>query len=346
MIKVGIIGSTGYAGAVLTKLLINHPNVQIVFLASHSYANNKFHSVYGNFKNIIETTCISSDDVEENYLDKIDVLFTALPSGKTFSVVPKALNKGVKVIDLGADYRLKSKSTYEEWYKIDHPCSNLLSKAVYGLPEIAKDKIKSSNLIANPGCYPTASSLALIPLLKYDLVEKSSIIIDAKSGVSGSGRKASIGNLYVECNESVKAYGVTTHRHTPEIEQTLSYVAKDNINLIFTPHLIPMDRGILSTCYGNLKKAVTLNDVYNLYKEFYKNEPFIRILDELPETRWVKGSNYCDIGIRIDKRTNKIVTLAAIDNLMKGAAGQAVQNMNIMYGIDEKTGLQIVPMFP
>ncbi|MFL0250814.1 N-acetyl-gamma-glutamyl-phosphate reductase [Clostridium neuense] len=346
MIKIGIIGSTGYAGAVLTKLLINHPNVQIVFLASHSYANNKFNSVYGNFKNILEASCIDSEDAVENYLQKIDVLFTAMPSGKTFSIVQKAISKNVKVIDLGADYRLKSKATYEEWYRIDHPCSNLLSKAVYGLPEIAKMKIKASNLIANPGCYPTASSLALIPLLKYDLIEKNSIIIDAKSGVTGSGRKASIGNLYVECNESVKAYGVTTHRHTPEIEQTLSYVAKDNINLVFTPHLIPMDRGILSTCYGSLKKEITLNDVYSLYKEFYKNEPFIRILDELPETRWVKGSNYCDIGIRIDKRTNKIVILAAIDNLMKGAAGQAVQNMNIMYGLDEKTGLEIIPMFP
>lgn len=346
MIKIGIIGSTGYAGAVLTKLLINHPNVKIVFLASHSYANNKFYSIYRNFKNITEISCIDSDDVGENYLDKIDVLFTALPSGKTFSVVPKAINKGVKVIDLGADYRLKSKETYEQWYKIDHPCSNLLTKAVYGLPEIEKDKIKSSNLIANPGCYPTASSLALIPLLKYDLVEKSSIIIDAKSGVTGSGRKASINNLYVECNENIKAYGVTTHRHTPEIEQTLSYIAKDNINLIFTPHLIPMDRGILATCYGSLRKKIALNDIYDLYKGFYKNEPFVRIIDELPETRWVKGSNYCDIAIRIDNRTNKIVVLSAIDNLMKGAAGQAVQNMNIMYGLNEKTGLEIVPMFP
>jgi len=345
MIKIGIIGSTGYAGAVLTKLLLNHPNVQIVFLASHSYANNKFSCIYGNFKNILETACINSDDVEK-YLNKIDVLFTALPSGKTFEIVPKAIKSGVKVIDLGADYRLKSKETYEAWYKIKHPCSNLLSEAVYGLPEIAKDEIKSSNLIANPGCYPTASSLALIPLLKYDLIEKNSIIIDAKSGVTGSGRKASIGNSYVECNESVKAYGVTTHRHTPEIEQTLSYIAKDNINLVFTPHLIPMDRGILSTCYGNLKKEISLNYIYDLYKEFYKNDPFIRIIDELPETRWVKGSNYCDIAIRIDKRTNKIIALAAIDNLMKGAASQAVQNMNIIYGLNEKTGLEIVPMFP
>lgn len=346
MIKIGIIGSTGYAGAVLTKLLINHPNSQIVFLASHSYANNKFNSVYGNFKNILEVPCIDSDDAIEHYLEKINVLFTAIPSGKTFSIVPKAISKGIKVIDLGADYRLKSKATYEEWYKINHPCSSLLSKAVYGLPEIAKSKIKTSNLIANPGCYPTASSLALIPLLKYDLIDKTSIIIDAKSGVSGSGRKTSVGNLYVECNESVKAYGVTTHRHTPEIEQTLSYVAKEDINLTFTPHLIPMDRGILSTCYGSLKKQITLNDIYSLYKNFYKNEPFVRILDELPETRWVKNSNYCDIAIRIDKRTNKIIVLAAIDNLMKGAAGQAIQNMNIMHGLDEKTGLEIVPMFP
>ncbi|PJI09658.1 MULTISPECIES: N-acetyl-gamma-glutamyl-phosphate reductase [Clostridium] len=345
MINVGIVGATGYAGEVLTWLLNNHPNVNLVFLASHSYGNTAFSSTYCNFKNIIENLCIDDSEVENN-LNKIDILFTALPSGKTFSIVQKAVKAGVKVIDLGADYRLKSAETYETWYHIKHECKELLKNSVYGLPEICKDKIKTANLVANPGCYPTASSLALIPLLHHKLIEPNSIIIDAKSGVSGAGRKASTNNLFIECNDSVKAYGVAGHRHTPEIEQTLSSVAKENITLTFTPHLIPMSRGILSVCYSNLKETLALNKVYDIYKEFYTNNHFIRIIDDLPETRWVKGSNYCDIAIRIDKRTNRIIVLSAIDNLMKGAASQAVQNMNIMYNLDEKTGIDLTPMFP
>ncbi|KHD38519.1 N-acetyl-gamma-glutamyl-phosphate reductase [Clostridium acetobutylicum] len=345
MIQAGIIGATGYAGEVLTWLLNNHPNVNLVFLASHSHGNSSFNSTYGNFTNVIENLCIDDNEVEGN-LDNIDILFTALPSGKTFSIVKKAVEKKVKVIDLGADYRLKSAEVYKEWYNINHECTELLKDAVYGLSEIYREKIKTSNLIANPGCYPTASSLALIPLLKNNLIDTSSIIIDAKSGVSGAGRKASTNNLFIECNDSIKAYGVASHRHTPEIEQTLTNEAKEKITLTFTPHLVPMNRGILSVCYSNLKKEIELNEVYAIYKEFYKNEPFIRIIDTLPETRWVKGSNYCDIAIRIDKRTNKIIVLSAIDNLMKGAASQAVQNMNIMYGLAEKTGIDLTPMFP
>lgn len=345
MIKVGIMGSTGYSGAVLTKLLINHPNAEIIFLASHSYNGEDFSSIYRNFKGITNLLCIGDAEVPE-YLQKIDLLFTALPSGAAFSIVKKAISLGVKVIDLGADYRLKSKETYESWYNIKHQCSDLLKEAVYGLPEMYREEIKTSSLIGNPGCFPTASTLALIPLLKSHLIEENSIIIDAKSGVSGAGRKASTNNLYVECNESIKAYGVTTHRHTPEIEQTLSKAAGTDIKLIFTPHLVPMDRGILATCYGNLKKSIELKDLYYIYEEFYNNEPFVRIIEEIPETRWVKGSNYCDIGLRIDKRTNRVIALGAIDNLMKGASSQAVQNMNIMYNLDEKTGINIVPMFP
>lgn len=345
MINVGIVGATGYAGEVLTWLLNNHPNVNLVFLASHSYGNTAYNSTYCNFKNIIENLCIDDSEVENN-LNKIDILFTALPSGKTFSIVQKAIKAGVKVIDLGADYRLKSAEIYEEWYHIKHECKELLKEAVYGLPEIYRDKIETANLIANPGCYPTASSLALIPLLQHKLIEPNSIIIDAKSGVSGAGRKASTNNLFIECNDSVKAYGVAGHRHTPEIEQTLSNAANENITLTFTPHLIPMSRGILSVCYSNLKETLTLNKVYDIYKEFYTNNHFIRIIDDLPETRWVKGSNYCDIAIRIDKRTNRVIVLSAIDNLMKGAASQAVQNMNIMYNLDEKTGIDLTPMFP
>ncbi|MCR3759805.1 N-acetyl-gamma-glutamyl-phosphate reductase [Clostridium felsineum] len=345
MIRVGIIGATGYAGEVLTWLLNNHPNVNLVFLASHSYGNSPFSSTYGNFTNIIEDLCIDTVKVYDN-LDNIDILFTALPSGKTFSIVKKALENGVKVIDLGADYRLKSYETYEEWYNITHQGKELLKNAVYGLSEIYREKIKTSNLIANPGCYPTASSLALIPLLKHKLIDTNSIIIDAKSGVSGAGRKASTNNLFIECNDSIKAYGDAHHRHTPEIEQTLSYEANENILLTFTPHLVPMNRGILCACYSNLNKKIKLEEIYSIYKEFYNNELFIRIIDKLPETRWVKNSNYCDIGIRIDQRTNKIIVFSAIDNLMKGAASQAVQNMNIMYGLPEQTGINLTPMFP
>ncbi len=345
MIKAGIIGSTGYAGQQLTWLLHYHKNVEVDFLSSHNHAGSAYAQVYPNYKGFIQKKCIDISSAEEK-LSYIDVLFIALPHGKAFHLAEKAIKLGVKVIDLGADFRLKSSDLFKKWYQLDHPCAYLLQDAVYGLPEIYKEKIKNTSLVANPGCYPTASILGLAPLLKSKLVDFSSIIIDAKSGVSGSGRKANTGSLFAECNESVKAYGLPAHRHTPEIEQELSNLSEEDIKLSFTPHLIPMNRGILATCYANLKENIGEEELYQLYKQFYKDAYFVRVREDIPETRYVRGSNFCDIGIRIDPRTKRVIILSAIDNLVKGAAGQAVQNMNLMFGFNETEGLTLLSMAP
>lgn len=343
MINVGVVGATGYAGQQLIWFLNNHSDVNIEFLTSHSYENISFSQVYPNYRGFVDDKCIKIQEAEER-LCTIDVLFIALPHGKSFDLARKALAKGVKVIDLGADFRLNSPEIYKEWYGLEHNAVDLLEDAVYGLVEIYRDKIKNKNLIANPGCYTTASILALYPLVKENLIELDSIIIDAKSGVSGAGRDLKITSLYGECNESIKAYGVTTHRHTPEIEQELSIAAGKDISLVFTPHLVPMNRGILSTCYGKLKKAISEEEIYEIYNKYYGKEQFIRIIKEIPETRNVKGSNLCDIGLRVDKRTNRAIVVSAIDNLIKGAAGQAIQNMNLIFGLEENKGIDVLPM--
>lgn len=343
MIKGGIVGATGYAGQQLIWLLHNHSEVCIKFISSHNYADAEFSEVYPSYNKFIQKRCISMQKAEERLSD-IDVLFIALPHGKAFDITKKALSKGIKVIDLGGDFRLDSPKIYEEWYGVKHEANSLLKDAVYGLVEINRKKVKKSNLIANPGCYTTASILALYPLVKEKLIDVDSIIIDAKSGVSGAGRSLKAQSLYAECNESIKAYGVTNHRHTPEIEQELSKAAGEDITLVFTPHLVPMNRGILSTCYGKLKGNITEESLKNIYKEFYKNEYFIRVINDIPETRNVRGSNLCDIGLRVDKRTNRVIVISAIDNLIKGAAGQAVQNMNVMFGFRENMGIDILPM--
>ncbi|NMM61326.1 N-acetyl-gamma-glutamyl-phosphate reductase [Clostridium sp. P21] len=345
MIKVGIIGSTGYAGQQLVWLLQNHPSIEIVFLCSHSYENTLYKDIYKNFNGFIDDLCINIHEAEYK-LNCINMLFLALPHGKSFNITKKALEKGVKVIDLGADFRINSENIYEQWYKVKHTSPELLKESVYGLTELNRNHIKKASLIANPGCYPTASILALAPLLKLNLVDKSSIIIDAKSGISGAGRNASIGNIFAECNESIKAYSVGEHRHTPEIEQELGLICNDNITLTFTPHLVPMNRGILSVCYSKLICKKSQEEIYKIYKDFYKNEFFIKITDTMPETRWVKGSNLCHIGIRLDERTGRVIIASCIDNLIKGAAGQAVQNMNLMFNLDEKTGLDFPAMMP
>ncbi|MCT4606588.1 MAG: N-acetyl-gamma-glutamyl-phosphate reductase [Marinisporobacter sp.] len=345
MIRVGIIGATGYAGQQLVWLLHQHKSTEIIFLSSYSYADHSFSDIHPQYDRFLENVCINIQSIE-NKLHEIDLLFIALPHGKSFEITKKALNLGVKVIDLGADFRLKNPLSYEKWYGLQHSCINLLSASVYGLPEIHRKAIKKAQLIANPGCYPTASILALAPILKHGLIDTKSIIIDAKSGVSGAGRKASIPTLFAECNESIKAYGVGGHRHTPEIEQETSNIYGKEITLSFTPHLIPMNRGILATCYINLKEKQSQEDLYILYKDFYKDECFIRIRKNLPETKWVKGTNLCDIGLCVDERTGRVIILSAIDNLMKGAAGQAVQNMNILFGLKETEGLELLPMNP
>lgn len=345
MVNIGIVGATGYAGEQLAWILHNHPNANVEFYNSHNYANIQFDKIYGNYSSFIEDKCISMEEAF-NRLDKIDVLFIALPHGKAFDLTKQALNLGVKVIDLGADFRLNSDEVYKTWYGIEHELPALLENAVYGLCELNREKIKQCNLLANPGCYPTATILGLAPLLKNKLIKTDSIIVDAKSGVSGAGRSASIASLFTECNESIKAYGAPGHRHTPEIEQELGKIAKENLVVSFTPHLVPMNRGILSTCYGSLEKTVTTEELLDIYRDFYKGEYFVKVINELPETRWVRGSNLCHIGLRVDKRTNRVLVVSAIDNLVKGAAGQAVQNMNLMFNFKETTGLEFLAMAP
>jgi len=345
LVKAGIVGATGYAGEQLVWLLYKHPKVNVEFYCSHSYADIPYNEIYSNYYGFIEDICVSMETAISN-LSNIDVLFIALPHGKSFKITEKALSLGVKVIDLGADFRLKSKEVYEEWYGVKHESNQLLTNAVYGLTELNREAIKRCTLVANPGCYPTATILALTPLLKNAIIDIDSIIVDAKSGVSGAGRAANIGSLFTECNESIKAYAVSSHRHTPEIEQELSKASSENVMITFTPHLVPMNRGILSTCYGTLKKDITTLDLIALYREFYKDDYFIKILNGLPETRWVRGSNLCHIGIKVDIRTKRVIIISAIDNLIKGAAGQAVQNMNIMFGLKETTGLEVIAMVP
>ncbi len=346
MIKVGIIGSTGYAGNELVRLLIQRNDVQILWYGSHSYIDKKYADVYRNFFEIVDAKCM--DDNLEELVSLVDVVFTATPQGLCSKLVSEEILQKVKVIDLSADFRIKDVNRYEQWYGIEHKSPQFIDEAVYGLCEINRDKIKDARLIANPGCYPTCSILSIQPLLKAGLIDVNSIIIDAKSGTSGAGRGAKVDNLYCEVNESIKAYGVTVHRHTPEIEDQLGYIAGKDVVINFTPHLIPMNRGILITAYATLNRQVTYEEVKLLYDNCYAKEKFVRVLDKnvCPETRWVHGSNFIDVNFRIDERTNRIIMMGAMDNLVKGAAGQAIQNMNIMFGLPEDTGLKQIPLFP
>ena len=347
MIKAGIIGATGYAGAELVRLLLGHKEVEIKWFGSRSYVGEQYSKIYGNTFKLVNEECL--DDNLEELCDEVDVIFTATPQGFLASHMNEKILSKVKVIDLSADFRIKDVATYEEWYKIEHKSPEFIKEAVYGLCEINREDIKGKRLVANPGCYTTCSILSIYPLIKEGLIDKDSIIIDAKSGTSGAGRGAKVNNLYCEVNESIKAYGVGTHRHTPEIEEQLGYACNDTLKVIFTPHLVPMNRGILVTAYANLKdKNVSYETIRAAYEKYYKDEYFIRILDKdvCPETRWVEGSNYFDVNFKIEPRTGRVIMMGAIDNLVKGAAGQAVQNMNILFGFKENEGLQIVPMFP
>lgn len=346
MIKAGIIGATGYAGAELVRLLTAHRDATVVWYGSRSYIDRRYADVYRNMFELVEGTCL--DDNMEALAEEADVIFTATPQGLCASLVTEEILSRAKIIDLSADFRIKDAAVYEEWYKLEHKSPQFIPEAVYGLPEINREKIKDARLVANPGCYPTCSFLSIYPMVKEGLIDPGSIIIDAKSGTSGAGRGAKVQNLFCEVNENIKAYGVTTHRHTPEIEEQLGYAAGEPVRIIFTPHLIPMQRGILITAYGNLKKEVSYQEVKAIYDHYYKEERFVRVLDkgETPETRWVEGSNYVDVNFAIDKRTNRIIMMGAMDNLVKGAAGQAVQNMNLMFGLPEEEGIMQVPMFP
>lgn len=347
MIKVGIIGSTGYAGQELVRLLLQHPEAEIVWYGSRSYIDQSYHKVYQNMFRLVDQVC--QDDNMEELAEQADVIFTATPQGFCASLMKESILERTKIIDLSADFRLKDVSVYEEWYKISHAAPQYLQEAVYGLCEINREEIKTARLIANPGCYTTCSILTAYPLIKEGLIDPSTLIIDAKSGTSGAGRSAKTGNLFCEVNESIKAYGIASHRHMPEIEEQLGYAAGRPVLLNFTPHLVPMNRGILATEYASLTDpSVTEKTVREVYEAYYGKEYFIRLLEEgtYPETRWVEGSNFLDINVKIDRRTGRIIMIGAIDNLVKGAAGQAVQNMNLVFGLEENTGLQLVPLFP
>ena len=340
MIKAGIIGATGYAGQQLASLLVNHPEAEIKFVSSNSYAGQLFSDIYPQFYKILDMPLLSTEEAKAAMSD-VDVVFTALPNGLVFELAQLALEKGIKIIDFSADFRLDDPDVYEEWYKTEHTAKYLISKQVYGLAELWRDKIKGADLIANPGCYTTASILAISALLREDgLVDTDHIIIDAKSGITGSGRKKDLSLLYAEAGESVKAYGIAHHRHTPEIEQELSKVAGKEIQVQFTPHLMPMKRGILATIYVDLKKDVTEDDLYAVYEKYYGDENFIRIRRGMCETRFVVGTNFCDISVRVDRRTHRAIITSCIDNMVKGAAGQAVQNMNVAFGLEETAGLK------
>lgn len=346
MIKAGIIGSTGYAGQELVRLLMQHKDAEIVWYGSRSYIDQKYYDVFHNMFEIVEDKCL--DDNMEELAEKADVVFTATPQGLCSSLVSEEVLSKTKIIDLSADFRIKDVNRYEEWYGLKHQSPEFIAEAVYGLCEINREDIKKARLIANPGCYPTCSALSIYPMAKERLIDMNSIIIDAKSGTSGAGRGAKVNNLYCEVNENIKAYGVATHRHTPEIEDQLSYASGEKVVLNFTPHLVPMNRGILVTAYADLKKDVSYEEIREIYDSYYKEEKFVRVLekDVCPETRWVEGSNYVDVNFKIDQRTGRIIMMGAMDNLVKGAAGQAVQNMNLMFGLDEAEGLELVPMFP
>ena len=344
MIKVGIIGATGYAGAELVRILKGHPDAEIVWLGSKSYTDRPFSEIYGSMFGIADEKCMGED--MQALAEAADVIFTATPQGLCASLVSEEILNKVKIIDLSADFRIKDASRYEAWYGIHHPSPQFLEEAVYGLPERNRDRIAKARIIATPGCYPTCSILSVCPAMKAGLIDPDTVIIDAKSGTTGAGRGAKTANLFCEVNENIKAYGVANHRHTPEIEDQLGLAAGKEIVLNFTPHLVPMERGILVTAYASLRKEVSWEEVRAVYDSFYENEKFVRVLgsDRVPETRYVRGSNYADIGFRVDRRTNRLIMMGAIDNLVKGAAGQAVQNMNLMFGLQEEEGLTAVPM--
>ena len=346
MIKAGIIGATGYAGNEIVRLLLGHPEAEIVWYGSRSYVDQHYADIYRNFFQLVDAVCM--DDNMEELADQADVIFTATPQGLCASLVNEKLLSDTKVIDLSADFRIKDVKIYEAWYKLEHKSPRFLPEAVYGLCELNREDIKKARLVANPGCYTTCSILTCYPLVKEGLIDPDTLIIDAKSGTSGAGRGAKVDNLFCEVNESIKAYGVAGHRHTPEIEEQLGYACQKDLRISFTPHLIPMNRGILVTAYASLNKGVTEEAVRAAYEKYYAKEFFVRLLekDVFPQTRWVEGSNFVDVNFKIDPRTNRVIMMGALDNLVKGAAGQAVQNMNLLFGLPENTGLCQVPMVP
>lgn len=343
-VTVAVIGASGYSGLELVRLLSQHPQVKITAVTSERYAGQPIGRLFPSLLPQINTT------LEPLHLEKIvrkaDFIFTALPHKEAMAVIPFFIDAGRKVVDLSADFRFKDCSLYEKWYQ-KHTAPHLLKTAVYGLPETNRSKIKSATLVANPGCYPTGALIPLFPLIKDGLISQQNIIIDSKSGVSGAGRSLNVSSLFCEASESFKAYSVARHRHQPEIEEQLSLSAKKPLAITFVPHLVPINRGILSTIYADLKKPLGPDEIRTVFKKHYGNDKFVRVFPDglLPQTGWVRGSNYCDLGFVLSGK-KKLIIISAIDNLVKGAAGQAIQNMNIMLGFKENTALEQIPLYP
>jgi N-acetyl-gamma-glutamyl-phosphate reductase len=342
MTKVAVLGATGYAGAELVRILSGHPRVQLTLLTSRQYAGTRFDAIYPSLCGIVDLVC--KEYTAATAFDGIDVVFLALPHKLPMGIVPDLLRLGKRVIDLSADFRLKNVAVYETFYQ-PHTAKDLLAQAVYGLSEVNTQQIQSAALVGNPGCYPTSVLLPLVPLIKAELIETDGLIADSKSGVSGAGRSASLTTHFCQVSESFKAYKIGSHRHTPEMEEVLSLQAGKSIFLTFVPHLIPMSRGMETTVYATLKSGIDENRIRRCLQSYYQGRPFVRICEEgrIPDTLHVRGTNFCDIGFKIDPRNRRLILLSAIDNLVKGAAGQAVQNMNLMLGIDETAGLRQVP---
>ncbi|WP_238882147.1 N-acetyl-gamma-glutamyl-phosphate reductase [Clostridium sp. YIM B02551] len=341
MIKVGIIGGTGYVGAELIRLLMSHKKVEIAAISSVSFKGQNLSEIYPSFYKLTNLICSEEDDV----IDKSDVIFAALPHGLSEHIAKKILSKGKICIDMGADFRLSDESIYKKWYGKSFDIPELHGKEVYGLPELNKEKIKESKLIANPGCYATSIELALLPLLSMNLIEPTGIIADSKSGTTGAGRNLSQSSHFTDCNESLSAYKIASHRHTPEIEEVLSSISSEKVKLIFTPHLLPINRGILSTIYVTPKDKIDLEELHKEYSTYYDNKPFVKILPlgEASKINNIKLSNYCHISLHYDEENNKLILISCLDNMVKGAAGQGIQNMNIVLGFDETEGLDFVP---
>ncbi len=343
--KVGIIGATGYTGLELLRFLIHHPEVEIAALTSQKYAGVEIGQVFPSLTDQIQVTCeeLSAERISE----KTDFLFTAVPHKTAMEIVPVFFRKGKRIVDLSADFRLKDAKIYERWYQ-KHTAPDLLAESVYGLPELHREEIRKAKIVGNPGCYPTGALIGLIPLVKKGLISHEDIVVDSKSGVTGAGRDVVLESLFCEVNEGVKAYKLFAHRHTPEIDQELGQLARKEVRVTFVPHLIPMDRGILSTLYVHLKRKMKTEELLDVFYDFYREEPFVRIYPKgkLPNTKNVRGSNFCDIGVAVGEPYDRAVIVTAIDNLVKGASGEAVQNMNIMLGYPETTGLDILSVVP
>jgi N-acetyl-gamma-glutamyl-phosphate reductase len=345
MLKVGIYGASGYTGQELLRLLLRHPQAEVVALTSRRYAGVSVADIYPVFVGLTDLAFV--DASPEDMAGAADIVFLALPHGVSMAVAPIFLKAGKKVIDLSADFRLRDVATYERWYS-RHTARDIMKESVYGIPELYGDEIAKAKLVANPGCYPTSVILGLAQLLKANWIDDSSIIADSKSGVSGAGREPQVGTLFCEVDEGFKAYKVGEHRHTPEMEQEISILAGCDVIISFTPHLLPITRGILSTIYAKLQKEVATEELIDLYRAFYKGKKFVRVYKAgtFPNISSVRGSNYCDIGLTVDARTKRVIIICAIDNLVKGAAGQAIQNMNLMCGLSEDTGLTMISLFP